>query len=169
MEKIEELTKEIKELEIRLEEAKKTLINLRLREIHCLINVSNINISCDESSWEISYIHNTNNFSYEYYDIDNDIPNKITSKSSNIKFGKNEKKYFIKGVKKFNIYRNSNKELRIIANDYEFELDLEENQLLIENYIKNFDIPESFALTIFLHMMYNNWDDESITNYISCI
>jgi ribosomal protein L29 len=44
MEKIEELTKEIKELEIRLEEAKKTLINLRLREIHCLINVSNINI-----------------------------------------------------------------------------------------------------------------------------
>jgi hypothetical protein len=169
MEKIEELTKEIKELEIRLEEAKKTLINLRLREIHCLINVSNINIYCDDSSWEISYIHDTNNFSYQYYDIDSDIPNKIINKTSNIKFGKNEKKYFIKGIKKFNIYRNSNKELRIIANDYEFELDLEENQLLIENYIKNFDIPESFALTIFLHMMYNSWDDESIINYISCI
>jgi hypothetical protein len=76
---------------------------------------------------------------------------------------------YFHSFKKFNIYRNSNKELRIIANDYEFELDLEENQLLIENYIKNFDIPESFALTIFLHMMYNNWDDESIINYISCI
>jgi len=175
MEKIEELTKEIKELEIKLKEAKKMLINLRLKEIHCMINVSNIEIECSDVNWEISYIHNTNNFSYKYYDneyyVDSDFDNADTgfTKNTTIRFGKNDKKYFIKGVKKFNIYRNSKKELRIIVNDYEFEMDFEENQILLENYIKNFDIPESFALTIFLHIINNKWDDESIINYISWI
>ncbi len=92
----------------------------------------------------------------------------VEKKVTQISFGK-LKKYFLKGGIKFNIYRNSNGELRIINSDYEFELDLEEQKSLISKYSSNKNVPEWLALKVFLYISYNKWDDRSIINHLSVI
>jgi hypothetical protein len=92
----------------------------------------------------------------------------VEKKITQISFGK-LKKYFLKGGIKFNIYRNSNGELRIINSDYEFELDLEEQKSLILKYTSNKNVPEWLALKVFLYISYNKWDDRSIINHLSVI
>jgi hypothetical protein len=95
-------------------------------------------------------------------------PETVEKKITQISFGK-LKKYFLKGGIKFNIYRNSNGELRIINSDYEFELDLEEQKSLILKYASNKNVPEWLAIKVFLYISYNKWDDRSIINHLSVI
>jgi hypothetical protein len=155
-----------------------------------------INIDREESTWTITYTHTTN--SYDPNDYLNDTYlnedeteeivdiisgncttnglEEITSKNSDtrykkvtvISFGKH-KKYFIKGGIKLSIYHNSAGELRIINPNYDFELDLDEQKNLITEYSNNKNIPECLALSVFLYMSYNKWDDTSIVNHFGLV
>ena len=89
-------------------------------------------------------------------------------KETYVSFGKN-KKYFIKGCIKYNIYKNSTGELRIINSEYDLELDMEEQYLLINKYANNVNIPESLALSVFLYLSDNKWDDLNIITYLSVV
>ena len=76
---------------------------------------------------------------------------------------------FIKGGIKYNIYKNSKGDLRIINLDYDLELDMDEQYSLIYRYAYNKNIPECIALRIFLYMIYNKWDDDDMTTYLSVV
>jgi hypothetical protein len=186
------LTEEIRNLEIIIEKKKRALFLLRLSKMYeaSLSDViSNISIEVDrnEKTWCITYTHITDEYSVDNYsnetyieretdELDDnlshlpleEIPVEKNKKISVISFGKN-KKYFIKGGIKFSIYRNSANELRIINPNYDFELDLDEQKYLVTEYSRNKHIPECLALSIFLYMSYNKWDDTAIVNHFSLV
>ena len=131
-------------------------------------NIKNIddpeNIDCKELTDFNNELNNVNNIKYHTFTCENTIM-----------FGKSNK-YFIKKNKKFvddvnlHVYKNkTTDELYIVNKDYEYELDLDEQKLLVTKYSKNYNIPEWFAITVFLYLDVNNWDDESFVNYLSII
>ena len=84
-------------------------------------------------------------------------------------FGKS-KKYFIKGgYVPYNIYKNSAGELRIINSEYDLELDMDEQYELINSYASNINIPECLALSVFLYLADNKWDDLNLITYLSVV
>jgi hypothetical protein len=96
------------------------------------------------------------------------VEKETVEKETVVIFGKN-KKYFIKGGIKYNIYKNSTSELRIINSEYDLELDMEEQYSLINRYANNVNIPECLALSVFLYLSDNKWDDLNIITYLSVI
>jgi hypothetical protein len=187
------LEKEIKELEVILNEKKRQLFINRLQTI-CGRKFANSNISSikinvnsgpDPLEWCISYEHKTNNYKESAYSVassnttddeeaaphvykEDGEDNTGIAKSSTITFGKSAK-YYIKGGRKFAIYRNAANELRIINKDYEYDLDLDEQHALINKYTENTDIPEWMAIKIFLYLSDNKWSDEDFIIHLSIV
>jgi hypothetical protein len=172
---------EIQDLERQLKEKKDALFNARLStmlhadQTNTTFKILEIKTSAVERTWSIRYTHYTpcfNWFNYNYIDDDTEEKfyddDKPIAKHSEIVFGKN-KTYFIHGGLKFNVYRNSNKELRIINVDYDIDLDIEQQSNLIKNYTQNANIPEWVALSILMYMIEHSWDDIDIIRYISLL
>ena len=149
------------------------LFNLGLRKLAGNVENVVINTNADLQEWRISYTHNTNNYDTVNYLPDDDDTDGVEAepaqKTSNISFGKIGKRYFIKGGIKFNIYRNSVGELRVMNPEYDFDIDMEEHKQLIHRYSENPDIPEACALAVFQYMIDNKWDDSAIINYLSIV
>jgi len=183
----------ILKLEKELKDSKEKLFLNRLSKLYdkSLQNcISEIKIDIDQKNndWNICYKHNTKNYSLDNYLYDLDTTNNASSDIKNhlyeinketveketveketvVIFGKN-KKYFIKGGIKYNIYKNSTSELRIINSEYDLELDMEEQYSLINRYANNVNIPECLALSVFLYLSDNKWDDLNIITYLSVI
>ena len=174
------LRKEILELEKLIKQKKEQLFINRLYEMfekNDYDTISNIKIDVNpiKNNWIISYKFQSSDYDmtdYLYDTIKNTDDQEYTrvssEKKSNISFGKNDK-YFIKGGIKYNIYKNSKGDLRIINLDYDLELDMDEQYSLIYRYAYNKNIPECIALRIFLYMIYNKWDDDDMTTYLSVV
>jgi hypothetical protein len=166
-----EIKKEIILLEEEITAKKNKLFLYRLSKLYKHSpNISGITIEVDPAnvSWNIKYTHETNNYNHNYYNVGDNLEMDSYKKHTKISIGKN-KKYFIKGGISYNIYRNSNNELRIINKEYDLELDMSEQRNLIIRYSRNHDIPEYMALSILLYISDNKWDDESIIHYLSII
>lgn len=176
-----ELRIEILSLEKTLLEKKKQLFLNRLEAIaNCSfakVGISNIEIVINalENTWQLSYLHNTLNFNANDYannedseDNENESKTLSTMKETRIIFGKLNK-YFIKGGIKLNVYRNTAGELRVHNPDYEFDLDLEEQRILVREYSSNYNLPEWLAIKIMLYLSDNNWDDQSWINHLSVV
>jgi hypothetical protein len=166
------LSDEIKRLSRELDDKKKLLFRQRLSTIYRLDpTISDIVIDTTATTWSITYEHTTDAFSPLNYLIEDEIDGPPDSKPAvnTVVFGRNDKKYFIKGCIKFSIYRNSRGDLRIINPEYEFDLDMEEQNDLINRYAAEQNIPESFALSVFKYISRNKWDDQSMITYLSVI
>ena len=179
-------------LEKELKECKQKLFLNRFSKLYkkniqpCISNIK-IDIDHKNNDWVISYEHYTNYYSINNYTINNaeiyddnlnykkqdnsPSPKAKTNseeKKTIISFGKS-KKYFIIGGIKYNIYRNSSGDLRIINSDYDLELDMEEQYELINNYATNINIPECLALSVFIYLSDNKWDDINLITYLSVV
>lgn len=139
----------------------------------CINNVKII-VDAEEKTWSIHYSHTTDSFDESSY-LDEQIedvqpPIKKTTKVSmgRMLIGKTYK-YFMKGFACFSVYRNGTDELRIINKEYEYDLDLDDQRALIEKYSEDMNIPEWFAIRIFLFMAKNKWDDEGMINHFSIV
>lgn len=187
-----ELRNEIIKLEKELHIKKNKLFLLRLEKIAGIslenTGISDIKIVLDENenTWNISYNHFTNAYSIDNYRCDNfdsdleddsddnnledysNIENNTVEKKSKISFGKLNK-YFINGNIKLLVYRNSTGELRIINQEYEFDLDLDQQRKLMEKYSENTNIPEWFAIKVLLFFSHNKWDDKDIITHLSIV
>lgn len=184
----EKLKKEIRTTEIHLKEMRHELFDLRLsamigRSPDMWAGISNVKFTGADNTassndatenshtWNITYTHTTDQYDENNYNngSDSDVDTALSSKTTIISFGKN-KKYFINGTRKrFRIYENSRNELRIINQDYDVELDLDEQEKLLIGYSKNKHIPEWLAIKVFLYMCEAEWNSEHIINYLSCV
>lgn len=182
------LRKEISDLESTLEVKKNQLLILKLEALigysTNLNKVTNIKIKSDKNSgtWEISYTHETEEYTSSYYDIIpvediNDSENKFatfdsfeeskTKLTSNIIFGKGEKYYMIGGpCKQIEIYRVSDR-LKLKLKEHIFMYTSDEHIEIIDCYSTNNNIPEWFALSIFLFLNKSKWTEKEWLAYIS--
>lgn len=138
-------------------------------EIKYDIDYENLeNSKNDESLDNLENIYTENAEKNCNFNIGVNTENK--QKTTSVVFGKN-KKYFIRisdeNVSRFKIYKNSMNKLRIINTDYDIELDLSEQDELMNRYSSNIDIPEWFAIKVFMFMKENEWDDENIVIHLS--
>jgi hypothetical protein len=177
----EKLRKEIIELESMLEAKRNTLFKARLYKLlgipeQDLISwgVSNVVLDIYDNEWTIDYDHQTTEYDENNYNHDNDseTETELREKRSSVSFGK-ESKLFLKGKGyrqgRFKLYRNSRKEIRVINNDYNFELDTEEQLQLIRKYSSDCHIPEWFALKVFMYMCENDWNSCHIIQYLGTV
>lgn len=187
------LREEILALEKTLNEKRKILFLNRLEAIaECRFKNSgitdmSITFNQQDNTWQISYLHKTQNFNFNDYSHNNaqDIHDlvedaqeleeevKVESsagvpKETRIIFGKSSK-YFIRGGIKYNIYRNTTGELRITNPEYEFDLDLDQQRSLVCGYSENHNLPEWFAIKTLLYLSDNKWDDQSFINHLSIV
>lgn len=175
----DEIKAKIYELELKLTIEKNRLFMLRLFKLLNIdrndllnLNVKNLLISVVDDKWNISYDHSTNNYDENNYNhsYDSDADLEPREKSTHVSFGYNNK-LFLRGkgirMSRFKLYRNSRGKLRIINNDYRFELDTEEQFKLISSYRKNKHVPEWLALNVFLYMCEHQWETENIIMYLS--
>lgn len=176
-----ELRREIIELTALLNEKKKILFGRRFNlmidktdEELIELGVKDVIFTHDPETfeWNINYtitvLYDENSYNYN---SDSEVDDEPEKKTFVISFGKS-KKYYIKGNKnnRFKIYKNSKKELRVINEDYDIELDVDEEQDdLIKSYSLNYNIPEWVAIKVFLFMSENDWNDKHIINYMSCV
>lgn len=148
-------------------------ITMTLPKLLAKIKDININTDADAQEWSISYTHDTANYDTVNYIPESDrhghSDRESVQKTSNISFGKSGKRHFLKGGIKFNIYRNSTGELRVMNPEYDFDIDMEEHKQLIHSYSENIDIPESCALSVFQYIIDNKWDDSAVINYLSIV
>lgn len=186
-----DLKTEILQLEKILAQKKKQLFFNRLEKIAgCSLytrGISNIDIQHNsaDKTWQITYTHQTNNYSSAMYsynesESDDDHTSEMESaddhsavksgiqKETRITFGKSNK-YFVRGGIKLHVYRNTAGELRVINPEYEFDLDLDEQKKLVREYSENYDLPEWFAITTMLYLSDNMWDDEAFINHLSIV
>jgi len=180
-----ELRNEILVLEKELTEKKKQLFLKRLEKIAgCAFidsGILNLNISTnhEDNTWQISYIHYTKEYDVNDYmsavgtDSDADVTEVAESsspipKKTKIVFGKMSK-YYIKGGIALNVYRNTTGEIRITNPDYEFDLDLDEQRILVRGYSENYNLPEWFAIALLIYMSDNKWDDAALINHLSFV
>lgn len=150
------------------------LINMNLKKLQNNSKDFAITVYPETHEWNISYTHETSKYDMSLYIPDHEINSDVSDsepieKKSNISFGKSGKRYFIKGGIKFNIYRNSTGELRVMNPEYDFDIDMEEHKHLIHKYSENSNIPEACALAVFQFMIDNKWDDTAIINYLSIV
>lgn len=176
------LKKEILSLSRILDEKKHQLFLNRLVNmgiIKLLTNAKDFTITTvqDTQDWTVTYKHETNNYDPSRYLPDGEetthsgteADSDPISKVSDISFGKFGKRYFLKGGIKFNIYRNSAGELRVMNPEYDFDIDMEEHKQLIHRYSEDSNIPEACALSVFQFMIDNKWDDLAVINYLSIV
>jgi len=138
--------------------------------------VSNINIVVNnlDLEWRIKYDHHTDKYNVNDYNnsADSDEETEIKEKKTTVSFGVSNK-YYIKTSStqyiRFKIYMNSKKELRIINEYYDIELDLEEQEVLLERYANNKNIPEWLAIRFFRFMSENEWYNEEIIHHFSFV
>lgn len=170
------LRSEILTLEKALQEKKQQLFLERLETIagkkFTNNNVRDVIISVDTNAktWQISYLHSTDKYNFNNYAYNEDSENDESEshKDTRIVFGQNSKHY-IRGGIKLTVYRNTVGELRVINPDYEFDLDLEEQRQLVRSYASNSDLPEWLAISVFLYLYDNKWDDESLINHLGSV
>lgn len=173
-----DLRSEIVLLEKTLTEKKKLLFLSRLETIagypFTKSGITDINITLNqtENTWQIGYLHKTDNFNSNYYAHSEASEDESEAggvpKETRVLFGKTNK-YFIKGGIKLNVYRNTAGELRVINPDYEFDLDLDEQRSLVKEYSENYNLPEWFAIATMLYLSDNKWDDQSWINHLSIV
>lgn len=171
---MEQLKSEILDLEAKINIKRQEFFKYRFKQLYpdyLNQNVQNINIKTKSGNWEIKYKHFTEKYTFNNYlleDESDDPDDQPIQKTSHIKFGKNNTEYYIKGsIVDYKIYRNSKGNLRVINTEYDFDLDLDEQKNLIVRYAINKDIPEAIALSIFIYMIDNQWDDQSMYIYLT--
>jgi hypothetical protein len=170
------LIDEIKKIKLQINEFQKKLLNVKyelfMQRIITIINsdvanVENITFTSNNLNWTITYkclvTYDENNYNHNE---ESETETQPINKWFDISFGKN-KKYFINGNQnRFKVYRNSQNTLRILNADYTADLDIEEQETLVKEYSLNTNIPEWFAIKIFLFMIENEWSDENIIAYL---
>jgi hypothetical protein len=137
--------------------------------------------------WSISYTHETKyytslNYLYNESDneveienvvenvVDKEINTQYREKVTNITFGNiGNRKYYINGGIKLEVFKSSSGEIRITNPEYDYEIDIEEHRELIKGYSLNKDIPEALAINVFIYMTSNNWNNEDIIKYFSIV
>ena len=166
---INAITDQIKDLQKKLISAKYNLFMSRILTISNgdIKNIKDITFKVKDSCWTLSYkclvTYDENNYNNSE---DSEVETNPVSRYFEISFGK-EKRYFISGNRlRFKIYRNSSGKLRILNADYTADLDMEEQETLMNTYSFNYNIPEWFAIKIFLFMDKNDWSDENLITYL---
>ncbi len=142
-------------------------------------NIANLQISVERDAWSVTYTHKTNHYHRCLYKPDDELDAdestqepeiEYVEKESTVQFGRDKRKYIrADRANRFSLYTNSDDELRIINKDYDVLLDLEQQEVLIHRYSTNYDIPEWFAIRIFLFMEKNKWDDKDIQISLSIV
>lgn len=177
MSNIDQVRSDIKELRSALKKKKKELFLCNLlgilgcTEAELKENISDIGlVAVNSSEWTITYKHKTD--CYNENDYVNSSDSEIEDCSSysqtvGVSFGIADK-YFIKRLSRlpardiFTVYRGSDGLLRIINAEYELDIDMVEQKKLVRKYLKNKNIPEWLALTIFTYMNANDIDEEKL-------
>jgi hypothetical protein len=166
---INAITDAIKNLQKKLATAKYDLFMSRILTIVGgeIANIKNIKFTSTGNYWVISYkcqvTYDENNYNNSE---DSEVETSPVVKCFEMTFGR-EKRYFINGnQQRFKIYRNSSGKLRILNSDYTADLDIEEQETLLNIYSFNYNIPEWFAIKIFLFMDKNDWSDENLITYL---
>lgn len=167
----------INSLEANLIESKYKLLTMRLSRLVDISiddfiknNIYNIKYYFNRSKnkWSITYDHKTENYNEVYYsnDYDEDLEIKHHNKVSNVVMGRNDN-FFIdsKSNIKFIIYKNAKNKIKIINDEYTYELDDYENEELILRYSNNKNISEWFAIRIFLKISDMKLTDSEIIDY----
>jgi hypothetical protein len=163
------LKEEILELEKIIFEKKKILFLNRLKLMYNNdLPIDDIKIEINENDWNITYTHTTQKYDINNYLYEESVEYKSHEKTTIISVGKLNKKYYIKGGIKLNIYK-SKKEIMIINPDYDLEIDIDEHIDLIRSYMKNPNIPEAVAISILMYISDNKWDDDSIIIYLGTV
>ena len=190
MKENENIKKEIKIINkeiIKKEQEKKELINKyysnKFNEFinNSMNNIFNIIFIYKENNWKIKYNHITNNYSTKNYiykksciddsDSDSDSDNENLdsySKQTKISFGYKKNKYYIKNymntLQDIKIY-TSCKLPRLYSDSYEFtNIDMDN---LLNQYSKNYDIPEWLMITILNKIYESNLHSKFIIDYFS--
>jgi hypothetical protein len=150
------------------------LIHMNLNKLRSNAKNFTITTNPELQEWVITYTHDTQDYDLSQYLPDSETAHDTSDtdpvqKTSNISFGKSGKRYFLKGGIKFNIYRNSAGELRVMNPEYDFDIDMEEHKQLIHRYSENANIPEACALAVFQYIIDNKWDDSAVINYLSIV
>lgn len=166
--KINTITQQIEHYEKLLAEARHQLFMSRISTMVGEIStVKNVTFSSNGANWTITYscivTYDENNYNHN---DDSEADTMPSIKTFELSFGKG-KKYFINGnQQRFKIYRNSTNKLRILNADYTADLDIDEQEILIDSYSFNYNIPEWFAIRILLFMEKNEWSDENLITYL---
>lgn len=166
--KINTITQQIEHYEKLLAEARHQLFMSRiLTMVNEISTVSTVTFSSNGTNWTIAYkctvTYDENNYNHN---DDSEADTEPYIKTFEISFGKG-KRYFINGNQlRFKIYRNSTNKLRILNADYTADLDIDEQEILINSYSYNYNIPEWFAIRILLFMEKNEWSDENLITYL---
>ncbi len=174
------LLNEIKELETSLQQKKTQLFYNRFIQLLELtddeiksMGVSNIVINTDAKYWSISYTHTTNQYSENNYlhEIDSEMEIIPYPKITHIKYGFSANSYFIQGLdrNRFTIYTKGSNLVRIINKDYNIELDISDQLILMDDYSKNKDIPEWLIVLTVLQMNKHEWNGDDMCIYLSVI
>lgn len=123
-------------------------------------NISLIHIECGNAQWMIRYKCVAASYSANLYLHESEYTSGVVARTVfRVKFGYKNGRYFIKlkNASTSDTYKDSriivycstkNEMLRIINNDYQYELDFDEQRELIDRY-KCSDVPEAFALCVF--------------------
>lgn len=184
MSDINQIRCDIKELKLTLKKKKKELFLCNLLNIlgcsesELKENISDIGLNAVSSSeWTITYKHKTD--CYNENDYVNSSDSEIEecnpySQTVGVSFGISDDKYFIKRLTRlpardiFTVYRGSDGLLRIINAEYELDIDMVEQKKLIRKYLKNKNIPEWLALTLFTYMNANDITEEKLFELLTC-
>ena len=134
-------------------------------------NIQHIQIHTNEHEWCITYLHKTLHFNCNNYvnDDEKQLNIKDRERETLVKFGYKKKKHYIHGFnkKQFRIYKNSSGITRVINTYYNLELTFDEQHDLIEQYSQNINIPEWFALKMYLYFADNQWDNDAIKKFLT--
>lgn len=144
------------------------ILNVKPDHIQKTISDLAVEINEEDTTWNITYEHNTDTYHHNNYVIhsDSETEDEPSTRQSSIIFGKNKKYYIKGGTGNFNIYRNSDGILRIINQDYGSDLDISEQNDLMNKYSDNTDVIEWFGLKIFLFIAERNWSDADFIKYL---
>ncbi len=149
-------------------------------------NIFNIIFIYDENNWKIKYTHMTDSYSAKNYiykksyidDSDSESDNENSdsdnenlesyNKKTKISFGYKKNKYYIKyynnTLQDIKIY-TSCKLPRLYSDSYEFtNIDMDN---LLDQYSKNYDIPEWLMITILNKIYESNIYSKFIIDYFS--
>lgn len=162
------LRDEILSLEAQLAKKKNLLFNERLNKI--AKNTYDIEVDHVNKEWCVTYTTECK-LDFKSYTLEGDEPNTFEpiTKKFIVKFGVKNQKMFLTGSGiKYKVYRNYDKQLRILDVNYEFDEPAEIHIERLHQYIKK-PIPEREALQILLYFMEHKWSDESICHYLGTV
>lgn len=152
----------------------KRFLNLIFATINCKIQ----HIKFTDSSFEISYIHETATYTAANYLSKNNggDPDEedeaseifpVHEQKTVVSFGYGDNRYYISG-NRFNLYRSDTK-IRIKSRQYADEFDLTRHTEYCAELSSNVDVPEYLAIKFFMAVSSADWSNEDIRKYFNIV